>query len=72
MTWERSVGATSTNSVDYVIAEECKHQLPSKMGIFGLTVRMVYERCRERPLEIKGVAGSKVLFDGIDNYEYGK
>ncbi len=69
MTWERSVGATSTNSVDYVIAEESKCQLPSKMGTFGLTVRMVYERCKERPLESIANANSKMLFDGIDAYK---
>lgn len=72
LTWERSVGAISTNSVDYVIAEEDKCQLPSKMGTFGLTVRIVYERVAERPLS--GVALLKQqqqggLFNGIDTYK---
>lgn len=60
MVWERAVGAVSTNSVDYVVAEECKEQLPSKLGIFGLRMRMVYERCAQRPLQKRTVQ----LFDG--------
>ena len=49
MTWEKSVGAVSINSVDYVLAEESKVQIPSKLGIFGLYVRIVYEKVSQRP-----------------------
>ena len=41
MTWEKSVGAISVNSVDYVVSEESKVQIPSKLGIYGLYVRIV-------------------------------
>lgn len=64
MVWERAIGAVSTNSVDYVVAEECKEQLPSKLGIFGLRMRMVYERCAQRPLQKHNVQ----LFDGNSFY----
>lgn len=44
MTWRKSIGRISTNSVKYVVAEESKIQVPSKLGVFGLTVRIVYAR----------------------------
>lgn len=64
--WQRAAGRISTNSVKYVVSEEAKLQIPSKMGTFGLTVRIVYstrdrlisERnplslaCRKSPLRL--------------------
>lgn len=44
MTWQKTAGRFSTNSVDYVAAEEAKVPIPSKLGIYGLTVRIVH--CR--------------------------
>jgi hypothetical protein len=44
MVWQKSAGRISTNSVKYVVAEEAKLGIPSKLGVFGLTVRIVYAR----------------------------
>jgi hypothetical protein len=61
-TWQKSAGRISTNTVDYVVAEEAKIGIPSKLGIFGLTVRIVYTRrnrlvdCRT-PLNVLDVQG---------------
>ena len=41
---QKSCGRVSINSVDYVTQEECKIQLPSKLGIYGLYVRIVYSK----------------------------
>lgn len=44
MTWQKSAGRISTNSVKYVVSEEAKLQIPSKLGVYGLTIRIVYAR----------------------------
>ncbi len=41
-TWQKSAGRISTNSVGHVVAEEAKVQIPTKSGIYGLTVRIVW------------------------------
>lgn len=41
---QKAAGRVSVNSVDYVNAEECNIQLPSKLGIFGLYIRLVYSK----------------------------
>ena len=64
MTWEKSVGAVSINSVDYVLAEESKVQIPSKLGIFGLYVRIVYEKVSQRPTFYKKNPKDLELFNG--------
>lgn len=42
--YQMSAGRVSINSVDYVVAEECTLQIPSKLGIFGLYIRIVYSK----------------------------
>ena len=42
MTWQKSYGRVSINSIRHVTSEEVKMQIPSKIGVFGLTVRLVY------------------------------
>lgn len=42
--WEKSTGRISTNSVGFVVSEEAKIPIPSKLGVYGLTVRIVYVR----------------------------
>lgn len=42
--YQTSAGRVSINSVDYVVAEECTLQIPSKLGIFGLYIRVVYSK----------------------------
>lgn len=42
--YQTSAGRVSINSVDYVVAEECSLQIPSKLGIFGLYIRIVYSK----------------------------
>lgn len=68
MKWERAVGAVSINSVDYVVAEEAQIQLPSKAGIFGLYLRIVYQKVGERPFSGKRHPGDLTLFDGLREY----
>ena len=41
---QRSAGRVSINSVGYVVADECSIQLPSKLGIYGLYIRLVYSK----------------------------
>lgn len=69
MTWEKSVGAVSVNSVDYVVAEESKVQIPSKLGIFGLYVRIVYQKVSQRPTSYKKNPKDLELFDGISTFK---
>lgn len=69
MKWEKSVGAVSTNSVDYVIAEESKVQIPSKLGIFGLYVRIVYQKLAQNPTSIKKNPGDLEFFNGISLFK---
>jgi hypothetical protein len=69
MTWEKSVGAVSVNSVDYVIAEESKVQIPSKLGIFGLYVRIVYQKVSQRPTSFKKNPQDLELFNGISKFK---
>ena len=69
MTWEKSVGAVSINSVDYVLAEESKVQIPSKLGIFGLYVRIVYEKLSQRPTFYKKNPKDLELFNGIASFK---
>lgn len=52
MIWQKSAGRVSTNSVGFVTAEEAKVSIPSKLGIYGLTVRIVYGR-RDRLMDAK-------------------
>lgn len=52
MVWQKSAGRISTNSVGFVTAEEAKVAIPSKLGIYGLTVRIVYGR-RDRLVNAK-------------------
>lgn len=47
--WKRYAGAYSTNSVGFVNAEESKMQILTKHGIFGLTVRLVWQKMSEMP-----------------------
>lgn len=47
--WKRYAGAYSINSVGYVNAEESKMQIPTKHGVFGLTVRLVWQKLEEMP-----------------------
>lgn len=42
--WRKSVGATSTTDPSSVVFEEAQAQLPSKIGTFGLKVKIVYSR----------------------------
>ena len=63
MVWQRSVGAVSMNSVAHVAAEEAQTQLPSKLGTFGLYVRIVYQKLVEQPLHARR-AGALQLCDG--------
>lgn len=69
MTWEKSVGAVSINSVDYVVAEESKVQIPSKLGIFGLYVRIVYQKVSQRPTSDKKNPQDLELFNGITTFK---
>lgn len=69
MSWEKSVGAVSINSVDYVLAEESKVQIPSKLGIFGLYIRIVYEKLSQRPTFYKKNPKDLELFDGISTFK---
>jgi len=69
MTWEKSVGAVSVNSVDYVVAEESKVQIPSKLGIFGLYVRIVYQKLSQRPTSYKKNPQDLELFNGISTFK---
>lgn len=69
MTWEKSVGAVSVNSVDYVIAEESKVQIPSKLGIYGLYVRIVYQKVSQRPSSYTKNPKDLELFDGINLFK---
>ena len=69
MTWEKSVGAVSVNSVDYVVAEESKVQIPSKLGIFGLYVRIVYQKLSQRPTSYTKNPEDLQLFDGISSFK---
>lgn len=64
LTWEKSVGAVSTNSVDFVVAEESKVQIPSKLGIFGLYVRIVYQKVSQRPSSMTKNPKDLELFNG--------
>jgi hypothetical protein len=64
LTWEKSVGAVSTNSVDFVVAEESKVQIPSKLGIFGLYVRIVYQKVSQRPSSGTRNPKDLTFFDG--------
>lgn len=41
---QKAAGRVSVNSVNYVNSEECNIQLPSKLGIFGLYIRLVYSK----------------------------
>lgn len=41
---QKSSGRVSINSVGYVNYEECNLQLPSKLGIYGLYIRLVYSK----------------------------
>lgn len=47
--WKRYAGAYSINSVGFVNAEESKMQIPTRHGIFGLTVRLVWQKMAEMP-----------------------
>lgn len=47
--WKRYAGAYSINSVGFVNAEESKMQIPTRHGIFGLTVRLVWQKLDEMP-----------------------
>lgn len=73
MTWQKSAGRISTNSVKYVVAEEAKVQIPSKLGVYGLTVRIVYARHNRlidclQPLPIADrPAGYTILQNFIQN-----
>ncbi len=67
--WEKSVGAVSVNSVDYVVAEESKVQIPSKLGIFGLYVRIVYQKLSHRPTSAKKNPEDLEFFDGITTFK---
>lgn len=69
MSWEKSVGAVSINSVDYVLAEESKVQIPSKLGIFGLYIRIVYEKLSQRPTFYKKNPKDLELFNGISTFK---
>ena len=69
MTWEKSVGAVSINSVDYVIAEESRVQIPSKLGIYGLYVRIVYQKVSQRPSSYTKNPKDLELFDGINLFK---
>lgn len=69
MSWEKSVGAVSINSVDYVLAEESKVQIPSKLGIFGLYVRIVYEKLSQHPTFYKKNPKDLELFNGISTFK---
>ncbi len=69
MTWEKSVGAVSINSVDYVVAEESKVQIPSKLGIFGLYVRIVYQKLSQRPTSDKKNPQDLEFFDGLSTFK---
>lgn len=66
MVWQRSAGRVSVNSVRYVAAEEAKVPIPTKLGIYGLTVRIVHCRrdrlvdCR-RPLSVADRPGPFVF-----------
>lgn len=42
--WEKTAGRVSINSVKFVAAEEAKVPIPSKVGVFGLNVRIVYTK----------------------------
>lgn len=41
---QKASGRVSINSVGYVNYEDCSLQIPSKLGIFGLYVRLVYSK----------------------------
>lgn len=69
VSWEKSVGAVSINSVDYVLAEESKVQIPSKLGIFGLYVRIVYEKLSQKPTFYKKNPKDLEFFNGISAYK---
>lgn len=69
MSWERSVGAVSVNSVDYVISEESKVQLPSKLGIFGLYLRIVYQKVSQSALTSKKNPSDLEFFNGISTFK---
>lgn len=62
--WQKSAGKYSTNSVDYVISEEAKLGIPSKLGIYGLTVRFVY--CKKDSL----IGEQRVLEGIVDNENF--
>lgn len=47
MVWRKSIGASSTNSVGLVVSEASQVQLPSRIGVFGIQVKIVYAK-RER------------------------
>lgn len=69
MTWEKSVGAVSVNSVDYVVSEESKVQIPSKLGIFGLYVRIVYQKVSQRPSSQKKNPKDLEFFNGLGTFK---
>lgn len=69
MTWEKSVGAVSVNSVDYVVSEESKVQVPSKLGIFGLYVRIVYQKVSQRPSSQKKNPKDLEFFNGLTTFK---
>lgn len=50
--WEKSTGRISTNSVGFIVSEEAKIPIPSKLGVFGMTVRIVYTK-RNRLVECR-------------------
>ncbi len=64
MKWERSSGRVSTNSVGVVVAEEAKVPLPTRVGTFGLTVRLVYCLARRlaSPLAPIHVVGDEAFY----------
>lgn len=41
---QKSSGRVSINSVGYVNYEDCSLQIPSKLGIYGLYIRLVYSK----------------------------
>jgi hypothetical protein len=61
---KKMIGSSSLNSVDFVAGEASQVQLPSKMGIFGLNIRIAY--CLRNRLANKE---TKVLALNVPRYK---
>lgn len=61
MKQQKSSGRVSINSVGYVNYEDCSLQIPSKLGIYGLYIRLVYSKTDRliSPFDTLPVFGAK-------------